>query len=68
MTAIYFGILILVFVLCGAFAIELNTKHAAFNIIFTLSFTIVAICANEEYLKERERLEWHSQFANAIVV
>lgn len=68
MTAIYFGILVLVLVCCGVFVVELDIKRATCSIVILLCFTTAAFYENQDYLKERKHIEWRSQFANAIVV
>lgn len=68
MTLLYFCILVLVLVCCGAFVVELDIKRATCSIVILLCFTTAAFYKNQDYLKERKRIEWHSQFANVLVV
>ena len=66
---VFFGLLIWLMFLCAVFAAEMDTKEAVCACALTLLVASSMLCGLEQMrLDKLKRLEWRSQFANAIVV
>ncbi|MDE7255635.1 MAG: hypothetical protein K2N54_05595 [Helicobacter sp.] len=68
MTLVYFGFLLLWFLFCATHADGCELKYALRGSAIMLCITLAVIWAIEQGRLERKRLDWRSQFANAIVV